>query len=64
MGTLAYLWHHKLGRLAILLVLVGMVGLVFHYWTSTPLLLALPNRRELLAPPRHFSELHKLSLKS
>lgn len=44
MNNLRYLWHHPYGRLAILLTVVGAVGLVTQFWSAAPLLLALPRR--------------------
>jgi hypothetical protein len=40
-NTLRYLWTHPYGRLALLLVAVGLLGLVAHYWTGFILLAGL-----------------------
>lgn len=44
-GTLRYLWSRPYGRLALLAILVGALGLTVHYWTAVPLLLTLPDTR-------------------
>jgi hypothetical protein len=41
-NTAGYLWAHRYGRLALLCTTVGVIGLVFHFWTGIPLLAALP----------------------
>ncbi len=47
MSSLRYLWGHRYGRLALLAVAIGVLGLATHYWTTAPLLLALPRRLEV-----------------
>lgn len=44
MGTIKYLWGHRYGRIALLVVMIGVIGLVTHYWTAMPLMLTLPRR--------------------
>ena len=47
MTTTRYLWAHPIGRVALLVVAIGVIGLTLRYWTAVPLLLCLP-RREVL----------------
>lgn len=41
MNTLRYLWAHPYGRLAVLTIVVGVIGLTLHYWAGFILLSAL-----------------------
>lgn len=43
--NMRYVWNHRYGRLAILMAVIGVIGLMAHIWIAAPLLLTIP--REL-----------------